>query len=73
VIESPSGRMPKKAPKWDLTEQKVAAVEKCFCGCLWWFGNICEYIGRRIRSGGVGIGHKAGGAPLWLVVYSKVF
>ena len=33
-------------------EHKVAVVEKCFRGYFWWFGNICEYIGKRIRSGG---------------------
>ena len=52
-----------KAPRWDLTEQKVAAVEKCFRGCFWWFGNICEYIGERIRPGGSRGARKAGSAP----------
>ena len=31
-------------------EQKVSAVEKCFCGCFWRFGNICEYIGGRTST-----------------------
>ena len=39
--------------------QKVAAVEKCFRGCLWWFGDIWEYIDEKIRSGG------SGGAQGW--------
>ena len=47
--------------------QKVAAAEKCFRGCLWWFGDIWEYIGERIRSGGARGAHKGGGAPSVLV------
>lgn len=63
VIESPSGRVPEKVPRWDLMVQKVAAVEKCFRGCLWWFGHIWEYIGERIRPGGARGAHKGGDAP----------
>ena len=62
-MESPSGGMPEKAPRWDLTRTEGSAVEKCLRGCLWWFGNICEYIGGRTRSGGSGGAHKVGGAP----------
>ena len=58
--------------------QKVAAVEKCFRGCFWWFGDISEYIGRRIRSrdsrGAQKVGGRAlgGGAPT-LVSTSRIF
>ena len=39
-------------------------VEKCFRGCLWWFGDIWEYIGERIRPGGSQGAHKGGGRAL---------
>ena len=48
----PSGRVPEKVPRWISWVQKVAAVQTCFCGCFWWFRNICEYIGGRTRSAG---------------------
>ena len=38
-------------------------VEKCFRGWLWWFGDIREYIGERIRSGGSQGAHKGGSVP----------
>ena len=39
-------------------------MEKCFCGCLWWFGDIWEYIGERIRLRGSWGAHKGGGRAL---------
>ena len=36
-------------------------MEKCFRGCLWWFGGIWKYIGERIRLGGARGTHKGGG------------
>ena len=39
-------------------------VEKCFRGCLYWFGDIWEYIGERIRSEGARGAHKRGGRAL---------
>ena len=44
--------------------QKVAAVKKCFRGCLWWFWNICEYIGGRTRSVEPRGAHEGGGRAL---------
>ena len=45
-------------------------VEKCFRGCLHWFGDIWEYIGERIRSGDAQGAHKGGGVPSVLVAAS---
>ena len=39
-------------------------VEKCFRGYPCWFGDIWEYIGARIRSGGARGAHKGGGRAL---------
>ena len=44
VIESPSGRTPKKAPRWDLM-----GTEGCGGGKVFW--GIRVYMGERIRSG----------------------
>ena len=63
VIESPSGRVPEKAPRWDLTGTEACRGGKVF----WWMPlvvwDIWEYIGERIRSGGTRGGHKGGGTP----------
>ena len=64
MIESPSSRMPKRPKDGISREQKVAAVEKCFRGCLWRFRNICEYIGGRSWLGGHRGAHKVGGRAL---------
>ena len=53
--------MPKRPQDEISREQKVAVVEMCFLGYFWWFGNICEYIGRRIRLGESRGSHKVGG------------
>ena len=47
VIESPSGRMPEKAPRWDLTGTKACGGEKVFLRTPLMLG---EYL--RIYRGG---------------------
>ena len=49
VIKSPAGKMPKKAPRWDLTYTKGCSGGKVF---PWMPLVVWEYIGARIRSGG---------------------
>ena len=63
----PSAELRKRPQDGISWVQKVAAVENCFRGCFWRFGNICEYIGGRSRSGGHRGAHKVGARPppLW--------
>ena len=58
MIESPSGRVPEKAPRWDLT-----GTEACGGGeVIWWMPMmVWEYLGiysARIRVRGHPRGHK---------------
>ncbi len=72
MINSPSGRVPEKAPRWDLTGtegcgggkvQKVAAVEIGFRGAPGCFQGIWVYIGGRSTSVELRGAHEGGGAP----------
>ena len=63
MIEFPSGRVPKKAPRWDLT-----GTEACGGGKVFWrtLLVVWEYFGiyrARIRVGGLPRGPQARGAP----------
>ena len=64
MIESPSGRTPEKVPRWDLTGQKVAMVEKWFRGSLGCYQGIRVYIGKATRSGEPRGAHEGGGRAL---------
>ena len=56
---------PRKRPLDGISRvQKVASMEKCFHGCLCWFGDIWVYIGKRIRSRSAQGAHKGGGHAL---------
>ena len=64
MIESPSGRMPEKAPIWDLTGTEGCGGGISFLApylIVWGFWNICEYIGGRSRSGSHQGAHEGGG------------
>ena len=63
MIESPTGRLLEKVPRWDLMGIEGCGGGKVFLGCLCWFGDIWEYIGKIIRSGGARGAHKGGGTP----------
>ena len=49
MINAPSGGAPKKAPRWDILVQKVAAVEIGFRGAPGCFQGMSIYIGGRSR------------------------
>ena len=56
VIESPSGRLPEKAPRWDLTGTEASGGGKVFS---WLFLVLGEYLGiyrpnNRVRRAAVG-------------------
>ena len=77
VIESPSGRLPEKAPRWDLTGTEGSDGGKVFS---WLFLVLGENLGiyrpkNRVRRAAVGPqarGRPPKGAPLWLVATRQV-
>ena len=44
MIEYPSGSVPEKAPRWDLTRTEACDGRKSVRVALYWFGNIWESI-----------------------------
>ena len=64
MIESPSGRVPEKVPRWDLTGTEGCGGGKVFSWMPLLVWDIWEYIGDRIRSGGARGAHKGGGRAL---------
>ena len=67
VIESPSGRMLEKAPRWDLMSTEGCGGGKVVSWLPWKFWGylrIYIYIGGRSRSGGHRGAHKVGGRAL---------
>ena len=44
VIDSPSGRVPEKASRWDRKRIEACGGGKVFLLALWGFPNICEFI-----------------------------
>ena len=65
MIESPSGRTPEKAPRWDLTGTEGCGGGKVFSWMpLLVWGYVWEYIGAEISSGSARGAHKGGGRAL---------
>ena len=63
VIESPSGRLPEKAPRWDLTGTEGSGGGKVFS---WLFLVSMEYLGIYWPKNSVrraAVGPQARGAP----------
>jgi hypothetical protein len=48
VIESPSGGVPTKVPRWDIEEQRLTTAEKVFLVAPRWFGNILEFVAKEL-------------------------
>ena len=69
MIESPTGGMPGKAPRWDLTGTEGCGGGKVFSWTLLVF---LEYIGGRSRSVDARGAHEGGGTPGTLVAASLV-
>ena len=70
VIDPPPAGHRKRSLDGISRVQKVEALEKCFRGCLCWFGDIWEYIGARIMPEGARGAHMGGGAPSTLMASS---
>ena len=64
MIESPSGRMLEKAPRWDLTGTEGYGSGKVFWWTLLLVWEYLEIYRPRIRVGGLSGGPQARGAPL---------
>ena len=71
MIESPSGRLPEKAPRWDLTGKEGCGSGK---GVSWLSSKVSGYesiyIGERSRSVDLRGAHEGGGAPSYLMAAS---
>ena len=61
MIESPSGRSPEKAPRWDLTGIEGCGGGKWFRGSPGCFQGIRVYIGEGSRSVELRGAHEGGG------------
>ena len=59
VIESPSGRMPEKAPRWDLAEIEACSGAKVFWWTLLMLGEYLGIYSAKIRVGGLQRGPQA--------------
>ena len=63
MIESPSVRVPEKAPRWDLTGTEGYGDGKVFWWTLLVVWEYLEIYSERIRVGGVLWGPQARGHP----------
>ena len=77
MIDSPSGRVPEKASRWDHGRTETCGGEKVSSGVPCWFGNIWEFIEVELGQTELGWAHEAPGracppgAPWWLVATSS--
>ena len=63
MIDSPSGRSPEKAPRWDLMGTEGCGGGKVVSWLPWCFQGIRVYIGERSTSVELRGAHEGGGAP----------
>ena len=56
MVDSPSGRVPAKAPRWDLTDTEGYGGVNCVSWCSWMFSGYTgiyrrkKYVGGRPRG-----------------------
>ena len=56
VVDSPSGRVPTKAPRWDLADTEGYGCGNCVSWCSWMFSGYVgiyrrkKYVGGRPRG-----------------------
>ena len=56
MVDSPSGRVPAKAPRWDLADTEVYGGGNCVSCCPWMFSGYVgiyrrkKYVGGRPRG-----------------------
>jgi len=64
VTESPSGRVPKKAPRWDLMGTEACGNRKVYSWMLLMLGEYLRIYGGGIRVEGEPRAHKPSGHAL---------
>ena len=70
MIDSPSGRMPAKAPRWDLADTEGYGGGNCVSWCSRMFLGYVGIYRRKKYVGGRPRGPRDRGAPSTLVVAS---
>ena len=61
VIDSPSGRVPKKASRWDRGRTEACGGGRLSLLSFWYIGNIWEFIVLELGQTGLGGTHEAPG------------
>ena len=78
MVDSPSGRVPAKAPRWDLADTEGYGGGNCVSWCSWMFSGSVDiyrrkkYVGGRPRGPRDRRARPRGGAPPTLVTASLV-
>ena len=73
MVDSPSGRVPTKAQRWDLSDTEGYGGGNCVSGCSWMFSGYVGIYRRKKYVGGHPGAHETtwhalqGGAPSYLV------
>ena len=73
MVDSPSGRVPAKAPRWDLADTEGYSGGNCVSWCSWMFSGSVGIYRRKKYVGGCPRGRRdrgacpIGGAPSYLV------
>ena len=63
MVDSPSGRVPAKAPRWDLVDTEGYDGGNCILVAPWMFSGYVGTYMRKKYVGGRPRGHETGGAP----------
>ena len=74
MVDSPAGRVPAKAPRWDLADTEGCGGGNSFSWCSWMFLGYVDIYRRRKSVRGAtrgprGRGRALGGAPSTLVAF----
>ena len=67
MVDSPSGRVPTKAPRWDLADTEGYGGGNCVSVAPWMFLGYVGLYRRKKYIDGHPRGHETGGAPSYLV------
>ena len=63
MVDSPSGRVPAKAPRWDLADTVGCDGGNCVSWCPWMFSGYVGIYRRKKYVGGCPRGPRDRGAP----------
>ena len=65
MVDSPSGRVPAKAPRWDLADTEGYGGGNCVSSAHWMFSGYVGIYRRKKYVGGRPRGPQDRGRPLW--------